>query len=245
MGLFLIAQNRVSELRRQTMDIWVLIPVKSLCRSKNRLAHLLTAEQRAQLICGLLQRELAMLSQIPAISEILVISSDPAVWTLARQYGALVEEEPEPQGLNTAVRRGMAIAAANGASGALLLPVDLPFVTALEVTMMVEAGLGERSADLQADDMLLSSEGNGSHSDKGDGRLLAISADEDGEGTNALFLDPRMDFTFHYGPGSYQLHIQEAERRGLSVRIVSAPGLQFDLDNEKDWLIYQASTVNS
>lgn len=226
------------------MDIWVLVPVKSLRRSKNRLAHLLTAEERAQLVYGLLQRELAILSQMAAISEILVISGDPVVWNLARQFGALVEEEPEPQGLNAAVSRGVAIAAANGASGALLLPVDLPFVTAAEVTMMVEAGLGKRSTDWGAEDALPSAEGNGAQSGKGGSRLLAISADEDGEGTNALFLDPKMDFTFHYGPGSYQLHMQEAERRGLSVCIVSTPGLQFDLDNEEDWLIYQGSTVN-
>ena len=221
------------------MDIWALIPVKSLYRSKIRLAHLLTAEQRAQLIYGLLQQELAILSKIPDISEILVISGDSAVRSLARQYGALVEEEPEPQGLNAAVKRGMTIAAANGASGALILPVDLPFVTATEVTMIVNAGLGKRTADLETDDALLWSGG------KGNGRILAISADEDGAGTNALFLDPRMEFTFHYGPGSFQLHIQEAERRGLGVHIVSAPGLQFDLDTEKDWFIYQTSTVIS
>jgi 2-phospho-L-lactate guanylyltransferase (CobY/MobA/RfbA family) len=227
------------------MDIWVLIPVKSLCRSKNRLAHLLTAEQRAELIYGLLQRELAILSHMPAISEILVISGDPAVWTLARQYGALIEEEPEPHGLNAAARRGTAIAAANDAAGALLLPVDLPFVSASEVTMMIDAGLGKRTVDFQANGALVSAGGSSIQHSKGDGRLLAISADEDGEGTNALFLDPRMEFTFHYGSGSYRLHIQEAERRGLTVRIVSAPGLQFDLDNEKDWLIYQASAVSS
>ena len=227
------------------MDIWVLIPVKSLYSSKKRLAHLLTADQRAQLIYGLLQQELSVISQIPTISEILLISGDPTVWDLAKQYGALVEEEPHPQGLNAAARRGMAIAAANGASGALLLPVDLPFVTASDVLKMIGAGLGKRSTVLDGDDVLLPPADNGSKDSKGSGRLLAISADEEGEGTNALFLDPKMDFTFHYGPGSYQLHIQEAQRRGLTVCTVSTPGLQFDLDNEKDWLIYQASTVNS
>ncbi|UCC53760.1 MAG: NTP transferase domain-containing protein [Anaerolineaceae bacterium] len=226
------------------MDIWVLIPVKSLFKSKNRLAHLLTAEQRAQLIRGLLKQELAVLNQIPAITQVLVISSDPTVWALARQYGAQVEEEPGSQGLNIAVRRGMVVAAANGASGALLLPVDLPFITASDVMLLLNAGLDMPIVNAQADKLLTSAGDNGSQCSKSNISVMAICGDEEGEGTNALFLDPKTIFTFHYGPGSFQRHVQEANRRGLTVRIVHAPGLQFDLDNEKDWLIYQASTVN-
>ena len=93
------------------MDTWALIPVKSLLDSKQRLARLLPAEQRAALIRGLLLHELNLLSQVSAIDKVLVISSDPTVWRIARQNGALVEEELESRGLNVAVTQGMAMAA--------------------------------------------------------------------------------------------------------------------------------------
>ena len=123
------------------MDIWVLIPVKSLLESKRRLSHLLPAEQRAELISDLLRRELSILNQVPDIGEVLVISSDPTVWAIARQHGALVEEEQDARGLNVAVTRGMAVAARNGASAVLILPADLPFITSSDVDMTIKSGL--------------------------------------------------------------------------------------------------------
>jgi 2-phospho-L-lactate/phosphoenolpyruvate guanylyltransferase len=215
------------------MDIWALIPVKSLKDSKLRLAHLLPADQRAILIHGLLQHELMVLEEVPTISKVLVISSDPAVWRLAWQFGVLIEKEPEPQGLNTAVTRGMAKAVENGASGVLMLPVDLPFITTSDVALIIDAGL--------RDDSLLppKQQDNGSHGENRSGCVMAICSDEDGDGTNSLFLNPVSEFQFHFGPGSYQLHVREAQKRGITVHTVSTPGLQFDLDSEKDWLAYQ------
>ena len=224
------------------MGIWALIPVKSLLESKRRLSHLLQAEQRAELIGGLLLRELNVLSQVPAIDKVLVISSDPTVWGIARQYGALVEEELDSRGLNAAVARGMAVAAGNSASSALLLPVDLPFITAADVDLMISAGLDKTTWDQESSRGSDSQGNNGSHFSKEYGRVMAICSDEDGDGTNAIFINPAREFSFHFGPGSFQNHIQEAQKRDLTVRIVSAPGLNFDLDNEKDWFTYEPVT---
>lgn len=220
------------------MDIWALIPVKSLKDSKRRLSRLLPAEQRAILIHGLLQHELMVLNEVPAITNVLVISSDPDVWRLARQFDTSVEEEPVPQGLNPAITRGMAVAAKNGASGTLILPVDLPFITASDVTAVINAGLDNTPIP---DTRPTDSTPNGQESSQANKpeRIMVICTDEDGDGTNALFLRPAADFTFHFGPGSFQLHIGEARKRGITVHTVSTPGLQFDLDNEKDWLAYQ------
>ena len=195
-----------------------MIPVKSLMQSKRRLAHILAPEARAQLIAGLLRRELALLKGVPALREVLVISSDPQVWEIARGSGALVvEEEPVSPGLNAAVSRGMRRAAEEGAEAVLILPVDLPYIDALGVEMML--GSGQIPCE------------------------MAVCADEAGSGTNALFLHPARDFGFHFGPGSFHKHMQEAQERGREVRVISAPGLKFDIDNESDWLVYQASSV--
>ncbi len=214
------------------MDIWAIIPVKSLYASKRRLAHLLNADERANLICQFLQHTLAILAQTTAVQQTLVISSDPRVLKLAWQYGALTIVEAAPQGLNVAVTQAARWAAAQGAEGALILPVDLPFLQASDVEQLVTAVAPAKNAF----------------------PCMAICADSAGEGTNALLLCPPGEFVFHYGPYSFQHHLAEAEKRNLSVRIVASPGVQFDLDTEKEWRIYtqrafegdnrQATSVN-
>ena len=221
------------------MGFWALIPVKSLLDSKRRLSHLLPAEQRADLIRRLLQHELNVLGEVPAISRVLVISSDPTVWDVARQIGALVEEEQASHGLNVAVTQGMVIAARNGASAALILPVDLPFITTADVDLMINSGLDQRSWDQKQPGTSATQGNNGTQVSKESGCAMAICSDEDGSGTNAIFINPVQEFSFHYGPGSFQSHVQEAQNRGLTVHIVSASGLKFDLDNENDWYTYQ------
>jgi 2-phospho-L-lactate guanylyltransferase (CobY/MobA/RfbA family) len=69
--------------------------------------------------------------------------------------------------------------------------------------------------------------------------VMAICSDRRGDGTNGLLLQPALDFDFFYGPNSLKRHIQEAVKRGYLVRLVSAAGLQFDLDVEQDWQIFQ------
>ena len=225
------------------MDIWALIPVKSLQQSKRRLAHLLPAARRAELISGLLQRELRLLNQVPAISRVLIISSDPTIWDIARQNGALVEKEPQSLGLNIAVARGKAIAAEKGASAVLILPVDLPFISVADIDLMVRSRQESRSwAAEQPWSAAAKSAECGQDSSQA-GCAIVICSDEDGDGTNALLVNALQDFSFRFGPGSFKSHIEEARKRGMMVHIVKAPGLGFDIDNEDDWLAYQASRV--
>ena len=212
------------------MDTWAIIPVKSLHASKKRLAHILTAAERADLIHHFLQHTLSILEQTTAVQQTLVISSDPRVLNLAWQYRAWTLAETVPaedllDGLNVAVSQATTWAAAQGAASILILPVDLPLMQVNDVERMVTA--------------VQHAQPNGWTQPAS----MAICTDKVGQGTNALCISPPGNFTFHYGPGSFQKHIAEAARHNMSVQIVAAPNLQFDLDTESDWHIYQ-SLVN-
>jgi 2-phospho-L-lactate guanylyltransferase len=200
------------------MTIWAIIPVKPLTESKTRLAHLLTANERADLMRCFLQNALWTLNCVPAIGRILVISSDPEVLKMARQHGAMTIAEVQAQGLNTAVTRAAQYAQCQKASGILILPADLPFMQTADIERMIQAVRQKP------------------------GRVMAICTDDKNDGTNALLLAPPTQFTFHYGQGSFCQHLQEATRLGYSTHIVTAPGLQFDLDTEADWQVYQEMT---
>jgi 2-phospho-L-lactate guanylyltransferase len=63
---------------------------------------------------------------------------------------------------------------------------------------------------------------------------FAIAPDAAGEGTNALCLATAHPFRFQFGSGSQRLHLEEAERTGLSAQVVRLPGLEFDVDSPRD-----------
>jgi 2-phospho-L-lactate guanylyltransferase len=209
------------------MDIWAVIPVKPLSDVKRRLAGVLAAEERAQLIQHFLRHELEVLGQTAAVRP-LIVSSDLAVASLARGYGAEILLEEEADGLNTAVARGVAQATAAGASGVLVLPVDLPFLTTEDICRLLQTVHIGQNGYTQA----------GYTTPAGWRPAMAMCADKSGEGTNALFFVPPVEFTFQFGPGSFRRHLAEAAYRGLTCHILSAPGLAFDLDTEADWRLY-------
>ncbi len=204
-------------------SIWAIVPVKSLHESKQRLAHILSGQERADLIHHFLTHTLTVLNQSGVIDRVLVVSSDARALATAQAHGAVVLVETAVHGLNPAVSAAVQFAADSGATAVLILPADLPFIEPADVAIMA----GE----------------------KWNGRnpisTLAICSDEKGDGSNALFISPPIPFTFHYGPGSFRQHLQEAQKRGLTIHIIDNPNLQFDLDTEADWHKYQLTIHHS
>ena len=63
---------------------------------------------------------------------------------------------------------------------------------------------------------------------------VAIAPDESRDGSNVLSLPTDTAFTFHYGPGSFGAHREEAERRGLTFTVIDEPTLALDVDEPAD-----------
>src|SRR6185503_19046457 len=135
----------------------------------------------------ILSRTLEILQSIPNIYRCLVISRDPAVLKIARQYEAQTFGEGEKQDLNIAVTRGAHVAMAHKADGVLVIPADLPFLRADDIEMMI-AGTAPAGSGLH---------NNGYYFQQ---RAVTICSDHNSEGTNALLVCPPAGFTFHYGP---------------------------------------------
>lgn len=215
------------------MTTWAIVPVKPLRYGKSRLAHILSPEERAALTTSMLNRTLETLNNVPGVFRSLVISRDPSALKIARHYGAYTYGEGDKQDLNVALTRAAHLAAAQEATGILIVPADLPLITVEDIQMMLpEMALGPVIPQRRPF-------GNGALRSRRP-RSIAICADRSGNGTNALYLSPPLGFEFSYGDGSFQRHLQEAERLGMHSRIVHAPGLKFDLDTEEDWRAYLA-----
>ena len=109
--------------------------------------------------------------------------------------------------LNSALTQAHQVLREFGCREVVILPADLPNITAAEIDSLVRAG---RSGG------------------------FAIAPDAAGVGTNALCLVSPHLFRFQFGFGSRRLHIQEAERTGLTPRVIHLPGLEFDVDSPAD-----------
>jgi 2-phospho-L-lactate guanylyltransferase len=168
---------------------------------------------------------------MPAIQRTLVVSRDPGVLKVARQHNAMTYEESEKQDLNMALMRAAHISAAQQASCALILPADLPFLTAEDIDLVLETAQPEHC--------------NGGNGYLARRRGMAICSDSVGDGTNALLVCPPTGFNFQYGPGSLQRHLDEAERLGMPQCMVDTPGIRFDLDTEQDYEVYLARRQES
>lgn len=200
------------------MNLWTIIPAKSLQQTKSRLANILSPEERSRLTQSLLTRTLQLLAETAVPTQIVVVSRDAQVAEIAHRWQAHWVAEPQGSGLNGAVASGSAFALAQNASHLFVLPSDLPFLNRAELTTLltqVETAASQPT--------------------------IILCSDEKQEGTNALILPAAVPFRFSYGRYSFQYHQQEAMRLGLACQIVQLPGIQFDIDTEEDYAIYQAN----
>lgn len=194
---------------------WAVIPVKSLQAGKSRLTAVLQPTERAALTQQLLQRTLAVL-QAAGIGQTVVVSRDTAVQQLAQAQGSLVLAEAESAGMNGAIQEGVCLATLAGAEQVLILPSDLPFLTAVEVQALFEPSSPHQ---------------------------VTLCPDRHEQGTNGLLLPTTIAFPFQFGEGSLAKHVAAGYGR-WGVRLVRMAGWQFDLDTAVDWQIYQQALVN-
>ncbi len=119
------------------------------------------------------------------------------------------------ESLNGALMQAHAMLREFGCGEVVVLPADLPKISGAEIDALVKAG---RAGG------------------------FAIAPDTAGVGTNALCLISPAAFHFQFGPDSQRLHLQEAQRLGLSSQVLHLPGLAFDVDSPADLNLIDAES---
>ena len=193
------------------MTFWAIVPVKPLRRGKSRLAGILTEDERTDLNRTLLQHTLQILSELREVDEVLVVSRDPQVLTIARNYGArTVREDGQPE-LNTALKRATVIAQVYATRGVLVLPADLPLISRQDALALVERAT--------------------------DPPVVVIAPDRHGTGTNALLISPAGLIEYDFGEDSFQRHCELVKKAGARLEVVNLHSLGLDLDSPEDYEI--------
>ncbi len=197
------------------MTIWAIVPVKPLRRGKSRLAGVFSDDERADLNKFLLEHTINTLKVIPEIEHVLVVSRDQGALTLAREMGARTVLENGSPHLNVALARATAVTKTYEASAVLILPADLPLLTAEDVRLVI--------AKAQTPP------------------VVVVAPDRHHRGTNALLISPPGLIGYRFGKDSFAHHCRLAKASGARLEICELTSLVLDLDVPEDLVLLEHS----
>jgi 2-phospho-L-lactate/phosphoenolpyruvate guanylyltransferase len=192
-----------------------IIPIGTLAGAKSRLGEVLDAEERLDLTIRLARATISAAVASQRVAETLVVTPDDSVRRIASELGARPIRQRDG-GLNRGIDIGRAEAVAGGASAVLIVPIDLPDVSA--------AALDRVLATL----------------DRPSRPLVAIVPDRHGRGTNALLIAPPNAIDTCFGGDSRAAHVAAARAAGADLVELDGP-LSLDLDTPDDLLLAEQS----
>jgi 2-phospho-L-lactate guanylyltransferase len=179
--------------------------VKKRSKAKMRLSGVLTQKQREAFTLAMLEDVLKAV-KASKVSNIVLVSSDEEVKKLAEKFEVTYLEDSEHE-INKAVKLATEWCLANNADCILVLPADVPLVTAQDVNSILE----------------LASKTN----------LMVVSPSGTG-GTNALLLSPPDLVLTRFGAESFEEHKKEATKAGAMVRVFRSERVALDVDVFED-----------
>jgi 2-phospho-L-lactate/phosphoenolpyruvate guanylyltransferase len=181
---------------------FAVLPVKRFGIAKVRLGDELSGGTRRALAEAMVTDVLMALRRTQAVTEVLLVTSEPAAEAIGRGYGASVLVDDRETGQSPAALIGIAHAIEEGAARVLLVPGDTPAADPAELEALLD-----RPAT---------------------GRSVVIVPDRHGTGTNALLLTPPDVIEPAFGPDSRALHEQAAAAAGVPCTVEDVPTLALD-----------------
>ena len=196
----------------------ILVAVKTLKNAKQRLSPALTPEERRELAQAMLEDVLAALAACLHRDLVALVTGDPHAQRMAERHSFAVIDDPVDPGETGAIEAATRACVARGAEFTLVVPGDLPLITAAEVEKIFAAAPQE-------------------------GTVLVPSAS--GRGTNAVFRRPADLFPLCFGNDSFLSHLTAAKATGKPVHVLKLAGVGLDVDEPSDLaalLAFQGAT---
>ncbi|WP_336081382.1 2-phospho-L-lactate guanylyltransferase [Nocardia sp. SSK8] len=198
--------------------VHAVMAVKHIGRAKSRLAEVLTAEQRGQLVLAMFADTVVAVTAVPEVFSLTVVTPDPRVAARAGELGAHVLAEPT--GAADPLNAALAAAARDvrdryGPVALLAVQADLPALRPAELTELLTAAPdGARS----------------------------VVIDHTGTGTAALLVrDPTAALDPRFGADSARAH----RAQGAHPLPGHWPGLRHDVDTPADLAAVRALGVGA
>lgn len=187
--------------------IWAVLPVKDTGEAKQRLAGVLSAPQRRQLVLAMVTDVLEALSAASGLSGILVMTADPEVVAIVGRYRARVSNLEVRGGHTAAVAAGARQLVAEGLD-MLALPGDIPLLQAEDIADVLKA--------------------------HGRAPAFTIVPAHDERGSNAVLCSPADAVVLRFGENSFYPHLEAARARGIEPAVLHLPRVALDIDTPSD-----------
>ncbi|MGC1616382.1 MAG: 2-phospho-L-lactate guanylyltransferase [Candidatus Acidiferrum sp.] len=186
----------------------LLLPVKDLRNAKQRLASLLTQEERFGLAQAMLADSIRAVCGAKGAQKIFVITNYEPAMESAANYGWEILREEHQVSESASVDLASRLCAERGVTALLRLPLDLPLVQPGDIDDLLAAECAAPA--------------------------VVMVPSRDGTGTNAILRTPPALFPSHFGPDSFAKHFQEARRARAAIIIRRNFRLEMDVDDEAD-----------
>lgn len=216
--------------------IFALIPVKNFSKAKERLSPLLSPKQRREFAKAMFRDVVECVLKAPELEGAAFVTKDREAEEIIKREACLCRQargmppsgrasprrggrrearvkiikEQENSGETEAVARGIRELQKAGVRSVLVIPGDVPLVTAEEISVILNTRLKKPFC------------------------VLCPSLSR--MGTNGVFLSPPDALPLRFGAVSFGPHLQESEKRKLHTRVLSLPGLELDIDEPEDFL---------
>jgi 2-phospho-L-lactate guanylyltransferase len=188
--------------------VWAVVPLKNIRQAKQRLAPLLTPDERSELMLAMLYDVLAALDQTAGLAGVLLVSRAPEAVDLARRCGVDLYAEAAGADLSESVQAAGGYLVANrSAAGTLIVPADVPLVAASDIHAVLR-----------------------------DHERLTLVPDSEGDGTNCIASTPPNLIRYRFDGHSFKPHAEAAYGIGITPRIVRNENFGIDVDTPRDLL---------
>lgn len=185
----------------------ILVPVKDLSQAKQRLSPILTPAERHTLAHAMLVDVLTALAACSTDSEVAVVTGDVEAAWLATCFSFRVIEDHENLGESEAIAMATKACESGGARETLVLPADIPLVTAVEIKTIFAVAPSK-------------------------GSVIVPSGEE--RGSNAVLRRPAGLFPLRFGNDSFQPHLRVAQSTGHPCVVLRLLGIALDVDSPAD-----------
>jgi 2-phospho-L-lactate guanylyltransferase len=187
--------------------VQVVIAARGGIEAKSRCAGVLDGPGRAALTAAMLDDMLSAVARCPDISTTWVVTPTADLAGLARRHGVKVVIQDRPEGLNPAFAQAVAEVSDSAPYDPIaLMPGDLPL--------------------LAPDDLAAAARLVRTHA-------VVLAPALDG-GTGLLAFRAGVDLAPGFGPDSFRRHSAAAQYHGLTVGVVVARSLSYDIDRPED-----------
>jgi 2-phospho-L-lactate/phosphoenolpyruvate guanylyltransferase len=186
----------------------LLLPIKDLRNAKQRLAGVLTPEERFGLASAMLADTIRAVRAVQRADKIFVVTNYGPAIEAAQENGWEVLREERQISESVSVDAASRRCQDQGITAVLRLPLDVPLVQARDIDELLAAECAAPA--------------------------VVIVPSRDGTGTNAVLRTPPTLFPSHFGNGSFAKHCAEADRVGAQIWKRRNARLEMDVDDEAD-----------